>query len=155
MKDIYQEQKMSTEDTVLITFDTAQNLTLGQMISQFIDHSADTNITLYLINGQQFNIKEFNSFIKYLSTKFTNINVYIRGYFHLEMLSTFIYPTYISSDSRVVYDASKLHIMLQNCPSTTVRDKLIAQYINKYNHYELGYLPITELTSLGLSYELF
>lgn len=162
---IYDEENpRQTSGGILLEVDFSKNQTLHQLISSvknYLDSISDeTDVTLFLVGGQQLNENNYDDFFHYLSTNFkpsSNHSVYIRGYFDLELVKLLlIYNCNISTNCKVVYSAVKLNKILNAIKDTpALLNKFIQRYTTQYHQFELAYLPLNELTLLGFNYETF
>ena len=149
MKNIY-EDKISNTDNIEL-HDINLNTSLYDIVSKY-RHFIGRKIEFYLIGGQTQNHELSLSICDYLVEKFPDTTFYVRGYLPLECAFRLDGRVVFSENSKLIYNSDNLKDMIINIQKQNV-NKFLTRFVEHYFSFKLAYIPITELTLIGIKYE--
>lgn len=163
--DIYDElpkQDVIKNGSGLIEIDFSKTHTLLELIKLVKDNLPQDETlerTLYFVCGKRCGENDYNEFFNYLATLPNPLTFVFRGYIHPDFVRLFFLrvniPTLISVDSRLIYEPSKLYLLLRNITGKSFQNfaKVLQE---KYIHHDHPIsMDVTELESLGFNIEKF
>lgn len=140
------------------------DISLGKSLYEMIEpvrlilfDKPKTNVVIYLICGKKCST-ELNDFCEYLLDLDHDLNIFLRGYIHPELLKLVLIKSIkVHNKCKLVYTHKNLHQFLQELRQNQV---ILTNFMRRFlDHYYLlpkeNLLDLTELNMIGLEIETF